>query len=129
MVYLIFTDIYHKNQPFMHVNIPVPWILWKLALKLTQKHLTNLHPKKGDDLFEINLTSARSFTHLRGMSLVPKVEESSPKNKLYGYGLRKNLTSQNSMFGSKNPCIFGIYMVQNRNFCYFDRQLGIRDPD
>ena len=24
----IFTYIYHKHQPFMSVNIPVPWILW-----------------------------------------------------------------------------------------------------
>ena len=27
-MYGIFTYIYHKNQPFMQVNILVPWILW-----------------------------------------------------------------------------------------------------
>ena len=27
-MYGIFTNIYHKNQPSVQVNIPVPWILW-----------------------------------------------------------------------------------------------------
>ena len=27
-MYGIFTYIYYKNQPFMQVNILVPWILW-----------------------------------------------------------------------------------------------------
>ena len=30
-MYGIFTYIYHKNQPFMYVNIPSPWILWETA--------------------------------------------------------------------------------------------------
>jgi len=27
VVYCLSTYIYHKNQPFMSVNVPVPWIL------------------------------------------------------------------------------------------------------
>ena len=27
-MYGMFTYIYHKNQPFMQVNIPVPWMVW-----------------------------------------------------------------------------------------------------
>ena len=28
-MYGMFTYIYHKNQPFMYVKIPFPWILWE----------------------------------------------------------------------------------------------------
>ena len=33
-MYGIFTYIYHKNQPFMQVNIPVPWIRHGPALDI-----------------------------------------------------------------------------------------------
>ena len=34
-MYSIFTYMYHKNQPFMQVNIPVPWILWVWSMMVT----------------------------------------------------------------------------------------------
>ena len=35
----IFTYIYHKNQPFMLVNKPVPWILWEIVIGTTLSYM------------------------------------------------------------------------------------------
>ena len=54
----IYLLLYHKNQPFMQVNIPVPWMVWVFFKQLPdlyfrlfippKKAQTKIHTKRSD---------------------------------------------------------------------------------
>ena len=70
-VWYIFTYIYHKDQPFMWVYVPVPWILWVMAVVskiVAPSAITSRLLGVGDPIYRTAISSESNLSSFFGGS-------------------------------------------------------------